>query len=428
MQDDSKRLEARERARPGGWPARAVRSAIAWVVTGPHRQPPEIEGALLRQSLTKARPLVVSVLSSSLMALIAALMTDAPWAYGWFSAELLIGGLRLWLTGRLAKAEALGRRGNTSAPIFAGFAAFAALSTGSYLCVASGEWPLIVMAGIGIASLVGAVSSRNAGTPRYGFLLICILTLPFAVAALRSPLPFLFVVGIQLPLYASGVIFVMLENYKVLLHLHHSERENRRLAQHDLLTGLPNRALNLQRFDELLASLRGARGNRMRRPFTVFCLDLDGFKDVNDRFGHAAGDAVLVAVATRLRESVRELDLVSRIGGDEFVILLPGISPEEASAIAERIIATVAAPFDVGAQATVAIGISIGAASAPADGETADALLRSADRALYEAKIRGKNLFVTYRAASGAGLVPEPDADSSTGTFGEQSRYLDWTG
>jgi diguanylate cyclase (GGDEF)-like protein len=143
----------------------------------------------------------------------------------------------------------------------------------------------------------------------------------------------------------------------------------------------------------------------------VFGLDLDGFKDVNDSFGHAAGDAVLVAVPERLRDSVRSIDFISRMGGDEFVILLPVISPEAATRIAERIIASVSAPFDIGLPAPLHIGVSIGGARAPDDGETADELLRSADRALYEAKRRGKGTFVTHDALKVA-LAPAAGADA----------------
>jgi diguanylate cyclase (GGDEF)-like protein len=401
---------------------RALLGCSDWLVAGPHAQPADIQNQLLHQSLTKTKTLVVSVVASSLTASVAAIMTAAPWAYAWLLAELVLGGIRLSLMNALVRAEASGRNGNTIAPIFAGLAAFIVLSAGCYLCVASGQWPLISMSGIGLASLIGAVSSRNAGTPRYGFILICVLTLPFSLATLISPIPHLFIIGIQFPLYAAGVIFVMLENYKVLLNLYHSERENRRLAQYDLLTGLPNRNMNLKRFDELLAGPR-ARSGEMQRDLTVFCLDLDGFKEVNDCFGHAAGDALLIALADRLRDSVRAIDFVSRIGGDEFVILLPAISPADAADIARRIIARVEAPFDVGLPAPVQVGISIGSACAPGDGETADALLRSADRAMYEAKRRGKGIFVPHSTltAEMVELAPAADADArmaeGTATF-----------
>jgi diguanylate cyclase (GGDEF)-like protein len=398
-----------QRKRPG-FRHRALHACVDWLVAGTDAQPPDIQSQLLHQSLAKTKTLVVAVIASSLVAAVVAAMTAAMWAYAWLLAELFIGGIRISLMNAFLRAEATGQRANSIAPIFAGLVSFSVVSAGCYQCVASGQWPLISMAGIGLASLIGAISSRNAGTPRYGFVMICILTVPFSFASLISPVPHLFIIGIQLPLYASGVIFIMIENYKVLLNLYHSEHANRGLAQCDLLTGLPNRMMNLKRFDELLRPT----SDNVQRDFTVFCLDLDGFKDVNDRFGHAAGDALLVAVAGQLRDSVRPHDFVSRIGGDEFVILLPAISPAEATAVAGRIIARVATPFSIGLPAPVRVGISIGSARASDDGETTDALLRSADRAMYEAKRQGKGLYVPYNAmqAELVELAPAADADA----------------
>ena len=293
-----------------------------------------------------------------------------------------------------------GRVAANITPIWAGLASVILISAGCYQCVGSGILPLALMAGIGLANLVGGIASRNAGTPRYGILLICILTLPFALATILSPVPFLFLIGLQTPVYTAGMIFLLLENHKILLDLHHSERNNRQMAHHDLLTGLPNRALNLKLFAELLDGpwpQSGSPGSKL----TVFCLDLDGFKGVNDRSGHAAGDAVLVAVADRLRACVRDADFVCRVGGDEFVILLPNITDGEAAAVARRIISRVSKPFEFVPMARV--GASIGLASAPRDGITADELLGAADRAMYEAKRRGKGGFVIH--ASGVEVV-----------------------
>ncbi len=286
-------------------------------------------------------------------------------------------------------------------PIWAGLASVILISAGCYQCVASGELMLVLMAGIGLANLVGGIASRNAGTPRYGILLICILTLPFAVATMLSPVPYLFIIGLQTPVYTAGMIFLLLENHKILLDLHHSERNNRQMAHHDLLTGLPNRALNQKLFSELLDGPWPHETSPVSK-LTVFCVDLDGFKGVNDRFGHAAGDAVLVAVADRLRASVRANDHACRIGGDEFVVLLPDITDAEAAAVARRIIAAVSEPFAFAPGARV--GASIGLASAPRDGVSADELLSAADRAMYEAKRRGKGGFVIN--SSGTEVVP----------------------
>ena len=388
---------------PAGQPQRLwfhLQGCVDWLLAGPRPQPDDIHNALLQQRTNKTKTLVVAVLASLLIASIAAALTGAAWAYAWILAELVLGSTRIYLMMKaLAQAKADRRVAANITPIWAGLASAILISAGCYQCVGSGVLPLALMAGIGLANLVGGIASRNAGTPRYGILLICILTLPFALATMLSPVPFLFLIGLQTPLYTAGMIFLLLENHKILLDLHHSERNNRQMAHYDLLTGLPNRALNRKLFADLLAGPWPEAASSSK--LTVFCLDLDGFKGVNDRFGHAAGDAVLVAVADRLRTSVRDTDFVCRIGGDEFVILLPNITDGEAAAVARRIISRVPEPFEFAPSARV--GASIGLASAPRDGFTADELLSAADRAMYEAKRRGKGGFVIH--ASGLEMV-----------------------
>ena len=244
--------------------------------------------------------------------------------------KLVLGGVRLSLLHerfrkRPRRRDGSGTRSLPSSPAWS-LGPFAAAA--AYLCVGSGKWPLILMAGMrpcrrGRRDLV---AQRRYAALRLHPDMHLDAALSLATLALADP-PFVHHRHSASASYAGAVIFVLFENYKILLDLYRSERENRRLAQHDPLTGLPNRVMKLKRFDELL---RGPVSDKPRR-LTVFCLDLDGFKDVNDRFGHAAGDALLIALADRLRDSVRTLDFVSRIGGDEFVILLPAISPAEAT-------------------------------------------------------------------------------------------------
>lgn len=382
---------------PAGQPQRLwshLHGAVDWLLAGPIPQPDDIRNELLQQRTNKTKTLVVAVLASLLIASIAAALTGAAWAYAWLLAEMVLGSTRIYLMmNALARARADRRFVPNITPVWAGLTSVILISAGCYQCVGSGILPLALMAGIGLANLVGGIASRNAGTPRYGILLICILTLPFALATILSPVPFLFLIGLQTPIYTAGMIFLLLENHKILLELHHSERNNRQMAHHDLLTGLPNRALNLKLFSGLLDGPWPEAGSPASK-LTVFCLDLDGFKGVNDRLGHAAGDAVLVAVADRLRASVRDGDYVCRLGGDEFVILLPNITDGEAADVARRIIARVSEPFELAS--TAHVGASIGLASAPRDGTTADELLSAADRAMYEAKRRGKGGFVVH--------------------------------
>ncbi len=157
------------------------------------------------------------------------------------------------------------------------------------------------------------------------------------------------------------------------------------LAMHDVLTGLANRA---RLRDEVESQLK--RHARSGGEVAVICLDLDRFKPVNDTFGHAAGDSLLQEVACRLRACVRETDLVARLGGDEFAIVQTGVAqPGGSSALAQRLIAAMAQPFDVAGH-PVHIGTSVGVSIAPFDGDDAATLQRNADLALYRAKADGR--------------------------------------
>jgi diguanylate cyclase (GGDEF)-like protein/PAS domain S-box-containing protein len=164
-----------------------------------------------------------------------------------------------------------------------------------------------------------------------------------------------------------------------------AEAENRHLAFHDPLTGLPNRRL----FEETLNSCRlDATGGEQ---LAVFVLDLDGFKSVNDNYGHAVGDRLLRAFANKVSAVLRSGDLMARIGGDEFAIIMPAIkSLDDPTNLARRIVAIVSEPFEI-AEVVVGFGVGIGIALAPNDGNQPDELLKRADRALYRAKANGRS-------------------------------------
>ena len=166
------------------------------------------------------------------------------------------------------------------------------------------------------------------------------------------------------------------------------------LARHDLLTDLPNRGLLLDRVKHALHLAR-----RRGSPIALLFVDLDGFKAVNDRFGHAAGDAVLVEVAQRLTNCVRQRDTVARLGGDEFALLFEDVNPTDVRAACERILITLGHGAHVAGH-DVPLGASIGVAYG--DGlDSAEAMLRNADLAMYEAKARGKSRYVVYEPSIG---------------------------
>lgn len=160
------------------------------------------------------------------------------------------------------------------------------------------------------------------------------------------------------------------------------------MAHHDPLTDLPNRALFRDRMHMALAQVK--RGQAV---VALHCLDLDRFKPVNDTLGHAVGDALLKAVAERLRQLVRETDTVARIGGDEFSVIQVGIGGRgDVKTFAERLSDSLATPFTVMKQ-TIEIGISNGIALAPEDSVDEDTLMRLADEALYVCKSRNRGWY-----------------------------------
>jgi len=159
-----------------------------------------------------------------------------------------------------------------------------------------------------------------------------------------------------------------------------------RLAFYDSLTGLPNRNLFNDRLDRAIAVAQRTGG-----AFALLCIDIDHFKQVNDAFGHEAGDELLREVAVRLARSVRASDTVARWGGDEFVAILDGVSDRESAArMASKLLSACDSPYPVRGR-DCRITLSIGASLYPRDGRDAATLFERADRAMYEVKARGRN-------------------------------------
>jgi diguanylate cyclase (GGDEF)-like protein len=164
----------------------------------------------------------------------------------------------------------------------------------------------------------------------------------------------------------------------------------RRLATRDELTAL----LNRREHDRILAE-EEERARRFGQPLALVVIDIDRFKEINDRHGHPAGDAVLREVARRLSGAVRTVDRVARIGGEEFSLVLVQTDGPAALEVARRAISSVAdGPVDAGNGISIAVTASAGAAALPADAKTATELVAAADRALYAAKTRGRRMAV----------------------------------
>ena len=180
-----------------------------------------------------------------------------------------------------------------------------------------------------------------------------------------------------------------------------SERRSAHLAHHDSLTGLPNRALFAERLQMALETAR-----RSGRSFAVHCIDLDRFKDINDTFGHLAGDELIRRVSRKLQEACRQTDTIARLGGDEFAVIQVDTTPENAALLAERIVASLAEPEELSI-GVVYFGASIGITYVTSEnsGDPTECL-RQADLAMYRAKERGRGGYCFF----------EPDMDTAIQT------------
>jgi diguanylate cyclase (GGDEF)-like protein len=167
------------------------------------------------------------------------------------------------------------------------------------------------------------------------------------------------------------------------------------LAHFDQLTGLPNRTLLLDRLNQAISV-----SNRASRAISLLFIDLDGFKPVNDTYGHAIGDKLLKEVAVRLQSCLREGDTAARLGGDEFVVILLESDLDRAITVAHRILGTLRVPYEFGKKTISSISGSIGIAEYPNHADELDSLLTAADNAMYAAKKGGKDRFSIFTPLS----------------------------
>ncbi|MGI8872769.1 MAG: diguanylate cyclase domain-containing protein [Egibacteraceae bacterium] len=220
------------------------------------------------------------------------------------------------------------------------------------------------------------------------------------LALLAAPATMVMTGRTVLPFTAAVVLslLVLVRLWRLVIERETGRDGMRRQATRDPLTGLPNRTSLLERLDDLLA-----RRSPADPADAVLFLDLDGFKRVNDAWGHAAGDQLLVAVAARLQAASRQDDLLARLAGDEFVLVCERIGQRDAVGLAERLIAVLSTPFALSG-GPAQVGASIGMTLHTAGGAGAEALLAEADAAMYQAKQRGGSAYEIDGVTLGARL------------------------
>ncbi len=166
------------------------------------------------------------------------------------------------------------------------------------------------------------------------------------------------------------------------------------LAHYDQLTGLPNRTFFIERLKQAIAMFI-----RSPQKISLLFVDLDGFKPVNDTYGHGVGDKLLKEVASRLDACIREGDTVARLGGDEFVVMLLESDLAHATGVAERVLETVRRPYELGKKTITDVSASIGIAEYPLHADSLEAFLAAADKAMYVAKRDGKDKYAVFEPA-----------------------------
>lgn len=356
-----------------------------WIVDTGKDLPDDIRAALVA-SLYGTYPIFAGGVINSI-AVSGAIALRIPTAafIGWFILETLICTARLVLLIIARRAAEAGRPTPTDLQLVLSLCWSTSVGYGMFLCMTSGDWVSATLACLSAAAMVGGICFRNFGAPRLAGLMVLTSFGPCIPGAILSGEPIIYVVLLQVPLYIAAMSMAVFKLNEMLVTTMLAERENDRRASHDPLTGLLNREGVVREINARLAT-----GTESSRRFALLFLDLDNFKPVNDRYGHAAGDRLLKRVSRRIADLSGADSIVGRIGGDEFVILVESPSDTHTVALAERIIAAVGAGEDLATEAARDVGVSLGIAFAPRHGADAITLMAVADAALYEAKAEGK--------------------------------------
>jgi diguanylate cyclase len=358
------------------------RGRLARWLTAPGQDTPHEIRVALVGSLFGTMPIFLGgVFNTVAVALVLALRHPTPPFKLWFIAEVAICALRICTLAVSRRRASEGKATPTDLYVLLAPLWGATVGYGALVSALSGDWAAATLAFLSAAAMVGGICFRNFAAPRLVAVMICFSLGPCCIGALLGGERVLLLTLLQIPFYVFAMSVAARHLNALLISTMKAERENRHRARHDALTGLLNR-------DGLFSAAARSGELPIKAGMTVFFVDLDGFKSINDAHGHDAGDLLLVQVATRLRALASKDALVARIGGDEFVIVDPRIdgTPHEWTALAVDMIER---PFDLVPGLRVNIGASVGFTSVAEDDSDVDLVVRRADLAMYAVK-RGK--------------------------------------
>ncbi len=356
-----------------------------WLVDPGRDVSGEVRPMLLAGLFTTLVIFFGGVFNTIAVSAIAAFRDPRPVFVGWLIFETALGIARLAVFAHARRQAERGAPTPTDAYVLLALLWSMGVGYGGYMGLASGDWVLGGLTGISAAAMAGGIAFRNFYAPRLCTLMVMCSFAPCAVAAALSHEHAMWLLVPQVAIYLFSLRAAIYALNSLLVRTIAAERENDRRATHDQLTGLANRT-GLER-----AITAWRHRDDTRGPLAFFYCDLDGFKAINDRHGHAAGDALLRMVAARLQALAPEGGMAARIGGDEFVLLIPEADRGGTLGRAERVIAALAnQPYELDGDLSVTIGTSIGIARLPDHGHGVATLMSAADSALYEAKARGR--------------------------------------
>ena len=376
--------------------------SLNWLTDPGRHVPDEVRLRLMSAFFTSTMPLLVGVACNTMILLVAAIRhPSAPFV------ALLIADIALFIARLtiLVRTRRSAWRGQLLAPdLFItcsiGWTALVGLGTG--LCMASGDCVLQFLAPTTMMGIIAGLVTRNNCAPRLALLQVALCDVPLQLAIPFGGQPWMMISIAQCPLMLAVMTKTIVGISEAYLTVVMAKRDSEMQATHDVLTGLWNRA-------GLMRSLTGSLKNTAAgaASFALLYIDLDGFKVINDRLGHAAGDDLLRQAAARISEAVPAGALVARLGGDEFIVVAPGQDGCGASVIGDAVIAAVSRPYELGAHSVPRIGASIGIACS--DRTTSpDELLAVADAALYRAKSKGKGrCFIAEPRDGGSSTLPQ---------------------
>ncbi|WP_298958914.1 GGDEF domain-containing protein [uncultured Methylobacterium sp.] len=362
--------------------------------------PIPVKATLLSGLLTAVVPLILGAIANLMITIVAAIRHPDPVFLWLLGLDVALFGLRLWLLRRIRRALARNAPTPTDLLLASSIAWATIVGVGTALCFLTGDPVLQVLAPLSMMGLLSGVATRNNGAPRFAVLQIALCDLPLKGVMLFSGEPWLMLGVVQAALFMAAMVGTVFRLNRGYLAVIVAERASERRATHDDLTGLRNRTGLLNAL-----ALGVERRTRTGEALALLYLDLDGFKAVNDGFGHAVGDALLRDVSVRIAAALPEGCVAARLGGDEFVVLATGPHACHAAEIGHGVIAALSRPYDLGGGRVGLVGASVGVAWAVADA-TPDSLLAEADAALYEAKAFGKGRCVLSSRSAQESLPP----------------------